>query len=52
VSVWIARWAIEHHLRAEHLRVLQIAEASEREQIAGLLSKILETNNKGGGVRR
>jgi hypothetical protein len=38
VSLWIERWAIEHHPRAEQLRVLQITEASEREQIA--VSKI------------
>jgi hypothetical protein len=32
--------AIEHHLPADQLRLLQIAEASERELIAGLVAKI------------
>jgi hypothetical protein len=35
----LVRWAIEHHLPAE-LEVLQIAEKSELELIAGLVGKI------------
>ena len=40
----MVRWAIERHLPAEQLRLLQIAEASEREQIQGLVGTI--TNGK------
>jgi hypothetical protein len=34
----LVRWAIEHYLPADQLRLLQIAEASERELIKGLVA--------------
>ena len=36
----LVRWAIEYHLPADQLGLLQIAEASERELIQGLVGKI------------
>jgi hypothetical protein len=33
----VVQWAIEQHLAADQLRVLKVAEASEREQIRGLV---------------
>jgi hypothetical protein len=36
----VVRQAIEHHLPADQLKILQTAEVSEREQIAGLVGRI------------
>jgi hypothetical protein len=36
----LVRWAVEQHLPADQLKVLQTAEASERELIKGLVAEI------------
>jgi hypothetical protein len=36
----VVRWAIERHLPADQLKLLQIAEASEREPIQGLVGAL------------
>jgi hypothetical protein len=36
----LVRWAIEHHLPSDQLKLLQVAEESERTQIAELVTRL------------